>query len=296
MGLWQWMTTVNRVGLAAGPPARHLGCPPRLSPAQQQQLELVLLQSPAQVGLKRPRWDGPLVAEYVRQTCGVKLSVRQAQRWLRRLGLVLLQPTYRYVQAKKSGTVRFTKHIKKKLRPALASAGRRVLLFAEEAGFTLHAKLGRGWAKRGSRPVVWTRSQHRSRRNLFGWVNPLSGERGLMTAAHGNTAAFVQFLEQILVAHPTPLIQLWVDNASWHKGEVVTNWLQTHGQLKLFYHPPYHPELNCQEPVWQRIRYEVTTGLYATQLATVERSIRDTVASWSNEKVKRFCVAKCKLN
>jgi hypothetical protein len=82
---------------------------------------------------------------------------------------------------------------------------------------------------------VWTRSQHRVRRNLFGWVNPLSGARGLMTAAHGNTAAFVQFLEQILGAHPTPLIQLWVDNASWHKGEVVTTWLKTQGWLKLFY-------------------------------------------------------------
>ena len=296
MGLWQWMTTANRAGLAAWQPARHPGRRPRLSAAQQQQLQLALLQSPALAGLQRPRWDGPLVAEYVRQTCGVQLSVRQAQRWLRRLGFVLLQPTYRYVQAKKSGTVRFTKHIKKKLRQALASAGRRVLLFADEAGFTLHAKLGRVWAKRGSRPVVMTRSQHRARLNLFGWVNPLSGERGLMTAAHGNTAAFVQFLEQILVAHPTQLIQLWVDNASWHKGEVVTNWLKTQGRLKLFYHPPYHPELNCQEPVWKRIRYEVTTGLYATQLVAVERSIRDTVASWSNEKVKRFCVAKCKLS
>ncbi len=296
MGLWQWMTTANRAGLAAWQPARHPGRRPRLSAAQQQQLELALLQSPALAGLKRPRWDGPLVAEYVRQTCGVQLSVRHAQRWLRRLGFVLLQPTYRYVQAKKSGTVRFTKHIKKKLRQALASAGRRVLLFADEAGFTLHPKLGRVWAKRGSRPVVWTRSQHRARLNLFGWVNPLSGERGLMTAAHGNTAAFVQFLEQILVAHPTQLIQLWVDNASWHKGEVVTNWLKTQGRLKLFYHPPYHPELNCQEPVWKRIRYEVTTGLYAPQLAAVERSIRDTVASWSNEKVKQFCVAKCKLH
>jgi transposase len=296
MGLWQWMTTANRVGLAAWQPARHLGCPPRLSTAQQQQLELTLLQSPAQVGLPRPRWDGPLVAEYVRHAFGVKLKVRQAQRWLRRLGFVLLQPAYRYVQAKKSGTVRFTKQIKKKLRQALAAAGQRVVLFADEAGFTLHAKLGRAWAKRGSRPIVWTRSQHRARLNLFGWVNPLSGERGFMTAAHGNTAAFVQFLEQILGAYPTPLIQLWVDNASWHKGAVVTPWLKTHGRLKLFYPPPYHPELNCQEPVWKRIRYEVTTGLYATQLAAVERSIRDTVASWSNEKVKRFCVAKCKLH
>ncbi len=88
------MTTANQVGLAAWQPARHPGRRPRLNAAQQQ-LELALLRSPAPAGLKRPRWDGPLVAEYVRQTCGVQLSVRQAQRWLRRLGFVLLQLTYR---------------------------------------------------------------------------------------------------------------------------------------------------------------------------------------------------------
>ena len=55
MGLWHWTTTANRVGLAAWPPARYPGHRPRLSAAQQQQLELALLQSPEQAGLPRPR-------------------------------------------------------------------------------------------------------------------------------------------------------------------------------------------------------------------------------------------------
>ncbi len=171
-----------------------------------------------------------------------------------------------------------------------------MVLFADEAGFTLHPKLGRVWAKRGSRPVVLTRSQHRPRLNLFGWVNPLSGECGLMQAARGNTAAFLAFLEQILVAYPTPLIQLWVDNASWHKGDTVLAFLKEHVRLKLFYHPPYHPELNCQEPMWKRIRYEITTDRYETQMDQLKTSIWATVASWPAAKVKSFCVAKCKLS
>ena len=170
-----------------------------------------------------------------------------------------------------------------------------MVLFADEAGFTRHPKLGRVWAKRGSQPVVWTRSQHRPRLNLFGWVNPLSGARGLMQAERGNTAAFLAFLAQILVAYPSQLIHLWVDNASWHKGDVVGSFLQRHTRLKLLYQPPYHPELNCQEPVWKRIRYEVTTDRYATRMADLEQSIFATVAAWPDAKVKSFCVAKCKL-
>lgn len=161
---------------------------------------------------------------------------------------------------------------------------------------TWHPKLGRVWAQKGSRPKVLTRSQHRQRLNLFGWVNPLTGDRGLMQAAQGNTAAFLTFLEQVLVRYPTQLIQLWVDNASWHKGEQVVKFLKAHRRLKLFYHPPYHPELNCQEAVWRRIRYEVTTSCYREKMEALQQAVFSAVAEWSNDKVKSLCVAKCKLH
>lgn len=113
MGLWKWVKAANRDGLKAWEPAPHPGRRPRLSAAQQKQLELALEQSPEKCGFARVRWDGPLVASYLRQTFGVDLKVRQAQRWLRRLGFVLLQPAYRYVQAKKRGVARFTRQVKK---------------------------------------------------------------------------------------------------------------------------------------------------------------------------------------
>jgi cytochrome P450 len=170
-----------------------------------------------------------------------------------------------------------------------------VVLFADESGFTLHPKLGRVWAKKGSRPVVFTRSQHRRRLNVFGWVNPLSGERGLMKALQGNTAAFLTFLAHILLAYPGQLIQLWVDNASWHKGPRVEAFLAEHPRLRLFYHPPYHPELNCAEPMWKRIRYEVTTSAYRASMERMEAAICQTVEAWPNDMVKSMCKAKCQL-
>lgn len=114
MGLWKWVKAANRDGLKAWQPAPRPGRPPRLSAEQQKQLELALEQSPQKFGLERARWDGPLVVSYVRRVFGVDLKVRQAQRWLHRLGFVLLQPAYRYVQAKKRGVARFTQQVKKK--------------------------------------------------------------------------------------------------------------------------------------------------------------------------------------
>jgi transposase len=111
--LWQWVRAANQSGLAAWQERPRPGRPPRLTPAQQRQLELALEGSPERPGLQRARWDGPTVVRYVRQAFGVEVQVRQAQRWLGRLGFVLLQPTYRYVQAKRRGVGRFLKQTKK---------------------------------------------------------------------------------------------------------------------------------------------------------------------------------------
>ncbi len=44
---------------------------------------------------------------------GVRLKVRQTQRWIRRLGFSLRQPIYRYAQATTEGVEEFRKTVKK---------------------------------------------------------------------------------------------------------------------------------------------------------------------------------------
>lgn len=111
--LWKWARAANKSGLAAWQEHPRPGRTPRLKPDQRQQLERALGQSPERFGFTQSRWDGPLVVRYLRQTFQVEIKVRQAQRWLHRLGFVLLQPTYRYVQAKRRGMSSFGKKLKK---------------------------------------------------------------------------------------------------------------------------------------------------------------------------------------
>lgn len=120
--LWKWVGAANQHGLAAWQERPRPGRSPRLKPDQQRQLELALEQSPAQCGFTQARWDGPLVVRFLEQKFQVKLKVRQAQRWLHRLGFRLIQPTYQYVQAKKRGVGQFLKKVKKT--PPSLSLGR----------------------------------------------------------------------------------------------------------------------------------------------------------------------------
>jgi transposase len=111
--LWKWGRAANQQGLAAWQERARPGRAPRLRPEQQRQLELALQQPPERFGFSQARWDGPLVVRYVRQGLKVELRVRQAQRWLHRLGFALIQPTYRYGQARRRGVGKFLKTVKK---------------------------------------------------------------------------------------------------------------------------------------------------------------------------------------
>ncbi|MBF8253774.1 MAG: IS630 family transposase [Deltaproteobacteria bacterium] len=164
-----------------------------------------------------------------------------------------------------------------------------MLIFADESGFSLHPKLGRVWAKRGSRPTVPTTSQHRKRLNLFGWVEPLKGWHALFRWPKGNTDGFLAFLSYLYQRVHKTKVYLYVDGASWHKGERVQKFLSAHRNIDMEYLPPYHPELNVQEHVWHLIRYEVTTNQYHATIDLIEQAIRKRQTHWKTKKMKSLC-------
>lgn len=108
-----WVRKANRLGLDSIHDVARSGRPTRLDRAAQQKLEKALRQSPEAFGLKRTRWDGVVMVEFLRQECNVELKLRQARNWLKRLGFVLKRPVYRYLQASNKGVARFRRGLKK---------------------------------------------------------------------------------------------------------------------------------------------------------------------------------------
>jgi len=109
----KWIHSVNENGLSGLEEKKRPGRPCRLDPQIQRDLERALEKDPRELGLKRNRWDGIVVVEYLEKVHGVHLKVRQAQRWIRRLGFSLRRPMYRYAQATMEGVAEFRKTVKK---------------------------------------------------------------------------------------------------------------------------------------------------------------------------------------
>jgi len=109
----QWIQRLNNQGLSGLEEKPRPGRPIRLDAEIQEQLEHTLMGNPREAGLSRNRWDGVAVVEYLQRKHGVELKVRQAQRWIRRLGFSLRRPIYRYAQATSEGVETFSERIKK---------------------------------------------------------------------------------------------------------------------------------------------------------------------------------------
>lgn len=163
------------------------------------------------------------------------------------------------------------------------------MVFQDETGFTLHPRLGRGWAKRGQRFRIPTTSQHRQRLNLSGWVAPLLGRQGMIVTERGDRQGFLRALRHLYRRLRGYRIWLYVDRARWHRGDAVEAFLKTHPRLRLRYLPAYQPGLNPQERIWRRVRYEATTNRWFENLDETWNTVHKTVHSWSNAKIRRLC-------
>lgn len=124
---------------------------------------------------------------------------------------------------------------------------------------------------------------------MFGWVAPLLGRQGLVRTPKGNRDGFLSVLAHLYKRLRGHTIWLYVDGASWHKGDAIKEFLRTHVRLHLEYLPPYQPALNMQERVWRTIRYEATTNRYFGSLDLTWKTVQQTAQHWSPQKIKRLC-------
>jgi hypothetical protein len=123
------------------------------------------------------------------------------------------------------------------------------LMFQDEARFGRMVRPKRCWAPAPLRPVL-SNGYEREFVYVYGAVNPLAGELDWRVGREMNTTRMGEFLAQVSQAHPGDLIVMVLDGASSHKAKD----LPIPQNIRLLPLPPYAPELNPQEHVWDELR------------------------------------------
>jgi transposase len=69
-----------------------------------------------------------------------------------------------------------------------------------------------------------------------------------------NATGFIAFCKKLVHDSPTPVF-LIVDGARYHSAAAVQKYVHsTQGALTIFFLPPYSPELNPDEWVWNNVK------------------------------------------
>jgi transposase len=137
-------------------------------------------------------------------------------------------------------------------------------MFADEARFGRMNRPRSCWAPAGVRPEVASQLI-REYIYLFGAVSPKDGTCAFLILPASDTECFQIFLDTIAKKFPRWHILLVLDGAGNHSsGDLVIP-----ANITLAFLPPYSPELNPQEHIWDEIREKIFKNYAAKSMDEV---------------------------
>ena len=119
---------------------------------------------------------------------------------------------------------------------------------------------------------------------LYGAVEPKTGAHFLLEMPSLNSICFQVFLDQFAAAYPKSLNVLVLDNGAFHKA----GYLLVPANVILVFLPPYCPELNPIERLWQDVKDQLALCCYQT-LAGWASALSGVVRSYSKTMVASLC-------
>jgi len=172
--------------------------------------------------------------------------------YMAQMGLSCQKPLSRAFEQDASLIKRWMERDFPKLR-ALAKKEHAVIFFSDESGVRSDFHAGTTWGIRGKTPVV----AHTGKRFHLNMLSAISakGELRFMTSRKRISAAlFIEFLRRLITNYPRKIF-LVVDGLPAHKAKSVQHFLAAvKDRIRLFFLPPYSPEINPDELVWNDVK------------------------------------------
>ena len=224
-------------------------------------------------GWRRPTWTRELLVETLVRETGVRVHVTTMSR-----ALAMVQarrgrprPTVGCPWAKAAKTRRLNA-----LRHLLATLPRgHVAVYEDEVDIHLNPKLGLDWMVRGQQKEVVTPGKN-VKRYLAGALDARSGQLLWVEGERKTSVLFIALLNQVLQTYAhAPVIHVLLDNYRIHDSKIVHAALTGFGgRIQLHFLPPYCPNDNKIERVWEDLHANVTRNHTCPDITTLMREVR----------------------
>ncbi|MFC1896431.1 IS630 family transposase [Thermodesulfobacteriota bacterium] len=276
------------------------GRPKKLNGQQLKKIyDIVTSNNPLQLKFEFALWTRDMVRELIWSRFKVKLSRVSVGRLLRKMGLSPQKPLRRAYQQDPERVEQWLESEFPKIKALARKAGADIY-FGDEASIRSDYHSGTTWAPKGQTPIV-SSTGARFSVNMISAISPRGLLRFMTIDGRFNADRFVDFLKRLMHNSQKPVF-LIVDGHPVHKAKKVKNYIgSTEGRLRLFLLPPYSPELNPSELVWnnlksQRVGRKQISGPNDLKRKVISglRSLQKTphkIANFFHEKFVRYTIA-----
>lgn len=208
-------------------------------------VKIIIKRYPEQVRLPYYLWIREAVVMLIKKKFGIHLSIWTIGRYLKQWGFTPQKPVRRAFEQNPKKIKRWLKEeyptIRKKARREKAE-----IHWCDEMGLRSDCAVGRSYGLRGRTPVIPGTGQ-RFGCNMVSSITNRGKLRFMIFQKRFNDIVFLIFLKR-LVKQMKRKVFLIADRHPVHRAKKVQAWLKAHRkQIKLFYLPPYSPELNPDE-------------------------------------------------
>jgi transposase len=251
--IYGWLAKVREGGIGALQAKPISGRPSKMTGRQLEWVyKTVTGKNPLQLRFEFALWTRWMIRDLIREKFGVRLSEVSVGRMLRKLGLSPQKPLRRAYERDPELVESWREKEFPKIR-RLAKKERATLYFSDEAGVRSDFHAGTTWSPKGQTPVVPATGQ-RFGMNLISAISPRGDFRFMTVDGRMNAERFIEFLKRLLHNAPRPVF-LIVDRHPSHRAKKVLAFVRsTRGRLRLFFLPPYAPDLNPDEHVWNHLK------------------------------------------
>ena len=251
--IYPWLRRHARKGEAALRSSKATGPRRKLTERQRGQVRRWIIgKDPRQYGFEFGLWTRQIVAALIAEKFGVTLGLTAVGRLLASLEITPQKPLRRAYERDPQAVAQWVKKDYPRLRRRARAVGA-TIFFLDEAGFSSEPVLGRTYGLRGQTPEVPTSGQ----RQKVSAMSALSARGAFWSTVYTgtlNAGRFVEFLGDFRRGRRVKIF-LVIDGHPSHRAKLVKDYVQScRGKLELHFLPPYAPDLNPDEFVWQHAK------------------------------------------
>ena len=211
-------------------------------------------------GLSEGRWkSAPQLSRWLKAEHGLEVKDNTAWSWLKKLGGVLRVPRPRHPARNDEALELFKATLGQRFEELALAPGTRVKVWVmDEARFGLHTQVRRVWIDKGVRPVVERQTKYEWD-YLYGSMEVTEGEAHFLHLPTVNLDCDAQYLEHLAASDPHAVHVIIRDQAGFHLRDGDQ---RLPPRVRIVPLPPYCPELNPCEQLWDVLKDETSNHLH----------------------------------